>query len=394
MNSKLLLYSAIAVFILPFTALAGGAPGFQPLVGIPGLENTGDINAYINALYALSISVAALIAVVQIVIGGAQYMTDDLISSKSAAKERIRNAVIGLLIIISAVLVLSTLNEDLTNFQISTTVAKLDNGIPEIPPGKSESLDDIRTIVETCDTVGCTFTPCKDTLESVTNTAILGCALGGTTGAIGGVVAGSGIFSAITGAIGAAGGCVVGGVVTPMIDLATTPETCTLACNLSGGRYLPTGQYSGQCAIANEELAFRNTEITKMYQYCKDNPNTEGCCKASGGSLNTDNTCNVGEIVEQTDTGSLDQNRVNCESGSGGGLQWDHINNVCRGVVDPTITRILDPNETVVEFDETTTDAEFDSYCGVAFSDNANVYVYKRGSYNPPNQLPVCIVEN
>jgi hypothetical protein len=87
---------------------------YVPLVGIPGL-------------YALSISLAALIAVVKIVIAGAKYMLDPLVSGKSEAKSDITNALIGLLIIIGAVVLLNTVNSDLTNLQITAKPAVVDN---------------------------------------------------------------------------------------------------------------------------------------------------------------------------------------------------------------------------------------------------------------------------
>ena len=114
--------------------MAGGSEGFVPLVGIPGLDKEPDFNSYVNALYALAISVAALIAVIQIVIGGAQYMMDDLITHKSAAKERIKNALIGLLIIIAAALILTTINSDLTHLNINAPQINLDNTKPTTTP--------------------------------------------------------------------------------------------------------------------------------------------------------------------------------------------------------------------------------------------------------------------
>lgn len=130
---KCSLLAILSLLVLPTVALAGGSQGFVPLVGIPGLDsaNTPTFDDYIDALYALAISVAALIAVIQIVIGGAQYMMDDLITSKSAAKERIKNALIGLLIIIAAALILTTINSDLTRLEISAPVIEVDNSRPD-----------------------------------------------------------------------------------------------------------------------------------------------------------------------------------------------------------------------------------------------------------------------
>jgi hypothetical protein len=107
---------AITILFTPILTFAQAAPlPFTPLVSIPGLQNATDLNAYINALYSLSISIAALIAVVKIVLAGAKYMLDDLVSGKQQAKTDIWNALIGLLIIIGAWLILNTINSDLTN---------------------------------------------------------------------------------------------------------------------------------------------------------------------------------------------------------------------------------------------------------------------------------------
>ena len=138
--------------------MAGGSEGFVPLVGIPGLDKEPDFNSYVNALYALAISVAALIAVIQIVIGGAQYMMDDLITHKSAAKERIKNALIGLLIIIAAALILTTINSDLTHLNINAPRIEMDNSKPD------PVLDDFEEICSaaTTNNTKCGYENCDD----------------------------------------------------------------------------------------------------------------------------------------------------------------------------------------------------------------------------------------
>jgi hypothetical protein len=118
----------ISILLFPFLIFAQAAPlPFTPLVSIPGLQNATDLNAYINALYSLSISIAALIAVVKIVLAGAKYMLDDLVSGKQQAKTDIWNALIGLLIIIGAWLILNTINSDLTNPSI--LIERVDNSV-------------------------------------------------------------------------------------------------------------------------------------------------------------------------------------------------------------------------------------------------------------------------
>jgi hypothetical protein len=116
MNSKKLL--PLFVFILLLTPVVTLAQ-FEPLVGIPGITDpNADFNDYINTLYAISISVAGLVAVIKIIIAGVKWMLSDLVSSKQEAKSDIQGALIGLLIIISAVLILEVINPQLTQSRL------------------------------------------------------------------------------------------------------------------------------------------------------------------------------------------------------------------------------------------------------------------------------------
>lgn len=88
---------------------------YQPVVQIPGLNpKTQTTDQYVNALYLLSITVAALLAVVKIIFGGVKWMLSDVVTDKSSAKKDMWGAVLGLLIVLSAVLILNTINSDLT----------------------------------------------------------------------------------------------------------------------------------------------------------------------------------------------------------------------------------------------------------------------------------------
>lgn len=116
----------LAIFCIIFApALVFGAT-YTPLVGIPGVSNTNtDFNVYINSIYALSIGLAALLAVIKIVIAGVKWMLTDIVTSKEEAKKDIKGALIGLLIVLAAVLIISVINKDilkvnLTFDQIST----------------------------------------------------------------------------------------------------------------------------------------------------------------------------------------------------------------------------------------------------------------------------------
>lgn len=117
MKSKIYFLLALFIFLIPSATFAAD---FIGLVGIPGIEPNGDtdLNAYINALYRLSISLAALLAVIKIVAAGAKYMLTDIVPAKEDAKKDIQGALIGLLIVIGAIIILNTVNTDLTKLDL------------------------------------------------------------------------------------------------------------------------------------------------------------------------------------------------------------------------------------------------------------------------------------
>lgn len=116
MHSRNLTYVlALILATAPLAALASS----RYLVGIPGIDDP-DLNfgQYINALYALSISIAALLAVIKIIVAGVKYMLSDIVTTKQEAKKDIWGALIGLLVVVSAVLILFTINPQLTETSI------------------------------------------------------------------------------------------------------------------------------------------------------------------------------------------------------------------------------------------------------------------------------------
>jgi len=110
------LFVLTLLLLLPVAAIE--AQGAVRMVGIP-FEPTGNtsVQAYIQALYRLAIGVAALLAVVKLILAGAKYILSDVITQKEDAKQDIRSAIIGLLIVLSAALILSTINPNLLNLR-------------------------------------------------------------------------------------------------------------------------------------------------------------------------------------------------------------------------------------------------------------------------------------
>lgn len=112
----------ITIFIILLCPVVVGAEDYAPLVGIPGIDGSSDFNGFINSLYTLSISIAALLAVIKIVIAGVKWMLTDIVTSKSEAKKDIEGALIGLLIILAAVLILKEINPNLVKVNLTFPV--------------------------------------------------------------------------------------------------------------------------------------------------------------------------------------------------------------------------------------------------------------------------------
>jgi hypothetical protein len=112
-----------AFFTLLLLPVIAGAQTYQPLLdlGIPGVtdQSGADFGTYVNGLYALSISIAALLAVIKVVIAGVKWMTTDIVTSKGAAKTEIQGALTGLLVVLGAVIILTTINPDTTDVDLS-----------------------------------------------------------------------------------------------------------------------------------------------------------------------------------------------------------------------------------------------------------------------------------
>jgi hypothetical protein len=116
--------AVLTLSFLPTQVFAGLV--YEPLVGIPGVDNAAtNFTTYINQLYFLSISIAALLAVIKIIIGGVKWMLTDVVPQKSEARNDIKGAIFGLLLIISAFLILNTINPQLTNLTALQTLQPL-----------------------------------------------------------------------------------------------------------------------------------------------------------------------------------------------------------------------------------------------------------------------------
>lgn len=114
--------------------------GFTALAPIPGLTDTavtsavnaGSLADFFNNLYKYLIGLAAVLAIIEIIWGGLEISTKDSVSKQSDGKERITQALLGLVLVLAPVLVFSIINPSILN--LSLNLPKLNTlTTPSIP---------------------------------------------------------------------------------------------------------------------------------------------------------------------------------------------------------------------------------------------------------------------
>lgn len=133
-----LLALAFSIFtsysLLPTSLFAADAAlkptEYQLLAPIPGyIETTKEgkttAGPYIEGIFILVIALAGGLAVLKIIFGGIKYMSTDAFSGKSEARGTIENAIWGLLLAISAWLILYTVNPNLVKFDLKIPVQSI-----------------------------------------------------------------------------------------------------------------------------------------------------------------------------------------------------------------------------------------------------------------------------
>jgi len=98
---------------------AQGRLEYAPLEPLtPNTQTYPNIGSYLNAAFSALLTLGALFAVVTFTIGGVVYMTSDAIGKKSAAVDRMKASIWGLLLLAASVLILQTINPGLLNFDL------------------------------------------------------------------------------------------------------------------------------------------------------------------------------------------------------------------------------------------------------------------------------------
>lgn len=148
MKNKFLIKFAIIICFLIVLPLLTNA-GYEIEVSLPDGPQAGDevsLTSYIDYLYKSLLAIVGLAAFGALVFGGFQYMLSDSITSKEEAKKWIWGALGGLLLALSAFLILYTINPELTEINPPT----LDNiNLPESDSTDADSATDTDSATET-----------------------------------------------------------------------------------------------------------------------------------------------------------------------------------------------------------------------------------------------------
>ena len=120
--------------------------GFVPLACYKGsaldtVYTSNSLPIFFNALFKFSLSIGAILAVVMIVWGGYLYMFKDSFAAKTNAKEKITNAVIGLLLLLGIYLILYQINPDILKLEILFPKSSGNPALQSAPPASSVFVD-------------------------------------------------------------------------------------------------------------------------------------------------------------------------------------------------------------------------------------------------------------
>jgi hypothetical protein len=80
------------------------------------------LGGFVNTLFQFSITVGAILAVSRIAWGGYLYMGSEIITNQSKAKDAIRDAVIGLLLLLAIYLILYQINPDILKLDVLKSI--------------------------------------------------------------------------------------------------------------------------------------------------------------------------------------------------------------------------------------------------------------------------------
>ena len=113
---------------------------YVPLTSLPGVTDVnvganGNVSSYLGNMYTLGIMIATALAVIMIMWGGIEYMSTDSMGGKEGGKEKVTNALFGLILALSSWLILNTINHQLISSNLTLTPVAPQSTPPQVSAG-------------------------------------------------------------------------------------------------------------------------------------------------------------------------------------------------------------------------------------------------------------------
>ncbi len=267
----------------PSTASAPpGDSTFVPLAPIPGLTDSqsnissSSIAGFLNNLYKFLIGIAAALAIIMIIWGGWEIMTQDSISKHGEGRSKIEQALLGLGLILAPVLVFTIINPSILNLNVEIPPLQTPEGVALEQPANKVDPDQLQPgqIVIACtDNPSCLAAKKKCTDDGSTDAAVKCVDTGGTLHMVSVIVGAFGIYSCGGENQSLAVVCSTPG------HSGTDPNDGSIKSIFDGGytdlvrftgedAYKKAGAYTCQDSSQIRYKAFSNTAQTNWYAIC------------------------------------------------------------------------------------------------------------------------------
>jgi hypothetical protein len=114
---KIHLFAGIILASISWASVSAAKDLIVPIAGLS--QTTISPGVYVQSLYKWGIGIGALLAVLMLVFGGVEYvLSAGSFAENSAAKERIKSTILGIIILLGASLILTIINPKLTNLNV------------------------------------------------------------------------------------------------------------------------------------------------------------------------------------------------------------------------------------------------------------------------------------
>ena len=191
MKNKIIILSCLIFFVALFAFPASTWAGFSytPMENIPGFSNSGDFPTYIQNIYKFGIWAIGIAALLMVSVGGFMYITSaGNQASMGKAKGIIQDAIIGLIMALTAWIILNEINPGLVKVTITpppaltgTSSTTGTSASTSTTSSADQIAQDLATCNSGCDQAGGDTTTCKQGCTDTANAATKAAAASSTS---------------------------------------------------------------------------------------------------------------------------------------------------------------------------------------------------------------------